>query len=301
MRCSGAKRPIRSAETVAAVRIIQRPDRDRLGEGLWWSVGEQALYWVDIHGARLNRLQIDTDAVTTWAMPAKIGWAIERSGHSGFMVGLADGVAALTLDPFQLSPLALPLGLGPADRLNDACADAEGRLWFGTMADDAQAFSGGLYRLGADFTLTRMDAPYCIPNGPVFSHDGRTLYHTDSRLRTVFRFAVAGDGGLGARTAHIVFPESWGAPDGMAVDADDHLWICQYGGGRISRFDPGGRLDRSCALPTARITNAVFAGAGLDRMFVTSAADPAGLDPLAGALFEIEPGARGMPPHRFAG
>jgi len=50
------------------------------------------------------------------------------------------------------------------------------------------------------------------------------------------------------------------------------------------------------------VTNCVFAGAGLDRMFVTSAALGKPGEPLAGGLFEVDPGGmRGLAPHYFGG
>ena len=84
------------------------------------------------------------------------------------------------------------------------------------------------------------------------------------------------------------------------VDRDGGIWIACWGGGCVSRFTPNGVRERSIALPASQISNCVFAGADLDRMYVTSAAD--GVDePHAGALFEIDPGCRGVPAHRYAG
>jgi len=48
------------------------------------------------------------------------------------------------------------------------------------------------------------------------------------------------------------------------------------------------------------VTNLVFAGPNLDRLFITSASGGRD-DPNAGALFEVDPGSRGMLPQRFAG
>ena len=70
------------------VRIITRDRSDRLGEGPTWSARENALYWVDILGQRLNRLDLASDAVTSWEMPDTIGWVVER--EDGF-VGLSGG------------------------------------------------------------------------------------------------------------------------------------------------------------------------------------------------------------------
>jgi D-xylonolactonase len=44
-------------------RVIQRPIRDQLGEGLLWSARENAVYWVDILAPALHRLSLADDSV----------------------------------------------------------------------------------------------------------------------------------------------------------------------------------------------------------------------------------------------
>jgi xylono-1,5-lactonase len=88
----------------------------------------------------------------------------------------------------------------------------------------------------------------------------------------------------------------------MTVDAAGCLWIAHWGGARVSRFDPDGVLERAIHLPVSQVTNCVFAGAGLDRMFVTSASVGREDEPLAGALFEVDVGGvKGLAPRYFAG
>jgi sugar lactone lactonase YvrE len=69
----------------------------------------------------------------------------------------------------------------------------------------------------------------------------------------------------------------------------------------VSRFTPRGEFDRSIELPTPRITSCVFAGENLERMFCTSASIGIEGDPLAGSLFEVEPGVRGAYQYLFDG
>ena len=87
----------------------------------------------------------------------------------------------------------------------------------------------------------------------------------------------------------------------MTTDAEGCLWVGHWDGGRVSRFTPEGKLDRAIALPASRITSCTFAGENLDRMFVTSASEGREDEPAAGALFEIDPGVRGLAPCTFAG
>lgn len=283
------------------VRIVARGgQRDTLGEGLLWSARDGVLYWTDILAPALNRLSLDDGQVDRWAMPDMIGWVIEREDEPGFIAGLRSGFAELTLDPFLLTPIHDPEAHLPDNRMNDAKADRWGRIWAGTMPLGCDRPSGSLYRLDADRTVTVADTGYTVANGPAISPDGRWLYHTDTVLGLVYRFALD-EQGIRDREVFIRFQPDWGSPDGMTVDADGHLWIAHWGGARVSRFTPDGVLDRAISLPASQITNVCFAGERLDRMFVTSAADGVPDEEHAGCLFEVDSGVRGLQPGRYAG
>lgn len=282
------------------VRIIARDRRDTLGEGPLWSSRENAVYWVDILGKRVNRLGLADDCVTSWELPDVVGWLVERDTRPGFIAGIGRRFTALRLDPLTIHTIAAPEDEVEGNRFNDAKADAKGRIWAGSMPFGCDVPSGSFYRLDIDGTATRVDSDYTIPNGPAIGPDPSFLLHTDTALGTIFRYAVNDDGSLGERTPHIVFEESWGSPDGMTFDAEGHLWVACWGGSQVIRFTPDGRYERALALPASQITNCCFAGERLDRMFVTSAGD--GVDePEGGALFEVDPGCTGLAPYRFAG
>lgn len=274
--------------------------RDILGEGIVFDRRHCALYWVDIIGQRVNRYDLSTGAYAEWPVPELIGWLLPRAAAPGFIAGLKSGFHALTLEPFDLTPIAAPEPDMPGNRMNDACVDPEGRIWAGTMTMEGVRADGALYRLDPDLSWSRLDAPYCIANGPAISADARWLYHTDSAAGEVYRFARREDGTLGPRELFINFLPEWGAPDGMTVDADGGLWIAHWGGGCVSRFTPDGQRERWIGLPASQITKPCFAGSGLDRMFVTSASD--GVDEaLAGSVFEVDPGCAGLPLQCFGG
>ncbi|WP_291424649.1 SMP-30/gluconolactonase/LRE family protein [Acidocella sp.] len=288
------------------MRVLD-PAAALLGEGPVWIAEENALYWVDIKGRQLNRYDMTDDAVTRWLMPAQLCWVIARRHASGFIAGLgkAIGVLHMSEPPVFEAKLDVEAEL-PGNRLNDAKADGAGNIWLGTMDDTERRPDGALYALGADFSLRREDSGYVVANGPAFSPDGVTLYHTDSAARTVYRFRRRADGGLAEREVFVCFQPEDGYPDGMTVDAQGGVWVAHWGGGRVTRFLPDGTRDRAIELPVSQVTSCAFGGKRLDRLFVTSAA--AGLsaaaraaEPLAGALFELDPGVVGLLPGRFAG
>lgn len=290
---------------MSAVRPVPRDTRDILGEGLLWSARENALFWTDILGRKLWRMRLTDEHISHWDMPEAIGWIVERA-RGGFVVGLRSGFHHLELEPFRLELIGNPQPERPGNRLNDAKADARGRIWAGSMpfADQPSTnwpASGALYCLDPSGEITRHDDGITIANGPALSPDGKVLYHTDSRIGQVWKFTINADGSLGPREPHLQFDTSKGAPDGMTCDSEGGLWIAFYSGAKVARFHPDGQLDREIALPTPQITNVCFAGTDLSRMFVTSAADGRPDDPLAGALFEVEAGAIGVQPHQYLG
>lgn len=284
---------------MALIRVIERDRRDELGEGPLWSSRDDAVYWTDILGHRINRLSLRDGGVESWQMPNYTGWVIERES-GGFVAGIGREVAALAADGTIVDRIARLEADRAGNRVNDAKADAAGRVWMGTMPVTADKPTGGFYRLDPDGAVTSMDDGYRIANGPAISADGRTILHTDSGLGIIYRFTLDAVGDPSERTEFIRFEPHWGKPDGMTFDAEGGLWVACWGGGCVMRFTPEGERDRIIELPASQISSCTFAGANLDRMFVTSAA--VDLDePLGGALFEVDPGCRGLPTHRYRG
>ncbi|MFD1786322.1 SMP-30/gluconolactonase/LRE family protein [Sphingomonas floccifaciens] len=285
--------------------IVSGSGRSVLGEGVTWSARDNAVYWVDILGLGIRRLLLDDGRVTHWTTPERTGWLIERTGGDGFIAGLQSGFHELTL-PQDGGTAVVTRIIDPEpdladNRMNDAAADCHGRIWAGTMPVSCEGETGTFYRLDPDRTLTTVDAPYTIANGPAIAPDGTWLFHTDTALNTIFRFDIRDDGSLGQRVPHIVFDGSAGHPDGMTLDADGCLWVAHWGGSRVTRFDLTGQAMRHIPLPASQITRMAFAGADLDRMFVTSAADGVDHETHAGALFEVDPGCKGLPTLAFGG
>ncbi|MCJ2067073.1 SMP-30/gluconolactonase/LRE family protein [Methylobacterium sp. J-088] len=289
----------------SGIRIVARSGsqigRDRLGEGPIWVPERGTLFWVDIEAPALNWLDLARGETGRRPFPEPLGWIIPRAGRRDFVVGLKSGFATYDFEADRIVPVGDPEPDYPDNRLNDAKVDFAGRIWAGSMHQAETAISGSLHRLDPDLTWQRMDGEYGVANGPTFSLDGRIIYHSDSAARTVYAFDLTADGTLSGKRPFLRFPDDWGWPDGMTTDAEGCLWIAHWGGSRISRVDPDGRLIRTVALPAPNITSCAFAGDGLDRLFVTSASRGAEGVPEAGALFELDVGVVGLPPRAFGG
>ncbi|RYE86323.1 MAG: SMP-30/gluconolactonase/LRE family protein, partial [Oxalobacteraceae bacterium] len=188
------------------------------------------------------------------------------------------------------------------NRFNDGHVDAAGRLWFGSMDNGESEATGTLYRFdGAGQSARAMDAGYIITNGPAISPDATTLYHTDTLARTIHAFDLGPDGAINGKRLFVAH-EGSGHPDGMAVDAEGHLWVAVFGGWRIDRYDPQGRKVGEVRFPCANITKPAFGGDDLRTVYATTARK--GLSeadllaqPLAGGLFTFRADAPGLPQH----
>lgn len=284
--------------------------RNAVGESPVWHEGEQALYWVDIPARALCRWQAATDAVTTWLAPEMLG-CIARGARAGqWLAALESGVfelQAMADGQLQSRSLASVQHAQPGMRFNDGRCDRQGRFWAGTMVMDMglAAPAGALYRYDAA-GLAQVLPGFITPNGQGFSPDGRTMYVSDSHpaVQTIWAFDY--DTASGTPTRRRVFVDMKahpGRPDGAAVDEDGCYWICANDAGLVHRFTPDGRLDRSLAVPVKKPAMCAFGGAGLDTLYVTSIR-PGGVDlsdqPLAGGLFALRPGVRGLPEPAFA-
>lgn len=268
-----------------------------LAEGPVWVAAEGALYWVDIKGPAIHRMDFFDGATVSWPMPERVGFILPRK-DGNFLIGLKSGLASWSPES-GIEKLSVVEPDLPDNRFNDAKVDPKGRLWAGTMDDVEGNATGWLYRFDATDRFRQMDGPYVVTNGPAISPDGRTLYHTDTFRRQTHAFDLGDDGELSNKRLFVELPEGTGFPDGMTVDADGGVWIAHWGGWRVSRFTPDGVFDCKIDLPAGQVTSCVFAGPDLDRMFVTTAS--IGLDekaleaqPQAGGLFEVDPGHSGV-------
>lgn len=275
--------------------------RNATGESPVWNAAEQALYWVDIPAGRLHRWSMADGQTQNWQAGEMLAClAMHPSG--GWLAGMQSGL-------FHLRPqddggirsecLARVEHPRPQMRFNDGRCDRQGRFWAGTMLLDmaAGARVGALYRY--DGQLQQRLDDLIVPNGLAFSPDGRIMYLSDSHptVQAVWAFDYDTDSGTPHnRRLFIDMTRHPGRPDGAAVDVDGCYWICGNDAGLVHRFTPDGRLDRSLAVPVQKPAMCAFGGPQLDTLFVTSIR-PAGdvsEQPLAGGVFALSPGVRGM-------
>jgi len=197
----------------------------------------------------------------------------------------------------------------PNNRLNDGKVCPGGRFYAGSIdVPDAQKEKAGFYVLDIDHKVRKLLDKVTISNGLIWSHDNKTMYYIDSPLRRIDEFDYdIKTGDISNRRVLIAIPPGDDVPDGMTIDVDGNLWVAHWGGSKITQWNPKTKeLLRTIPVPASRVTAMSFGGPNLEDLYITSArvglSDEAlAKEPLAGSLFVVKPGVRGVPANEYLG
>jgi L-arabinonolactonase len=286
--------------------VIARPasfevlavSRDALGEGPWWSVADQTLTWVDIRGHKVRRSDLSGAGEVGWNTPSDVGFAIPGQGNH-ILLGLRSGLSWLDPGTGKIDLDTALAELGTDHRPNDGKTDRFGRVWFGSMHDAETDATSRLYRYDASGVATVLRG-ITTSNGLGWSPDNSVMYHTDSIARRIMAYRFDPDSGrISAGRVFAEDPAGY-VPDGLTVDAEGYLWSAKWDGGKVVRYAPDGRAVLELEFPVLRPTSCMFVGSDLGTLAVTSAFSPsddtAG-QRLAGSVFLVHTGVRGLPEH----
>jgi len=280
-----------------------------LGEGTLWDPQAQCLWWIDIYSNAIHRYDPLSKQSQSFATPRPPGClAIRRSG--GLVVAMGDGFYFFDPATHQFHHIIDAESNIAETRMNDGKTDRQGRFWSGTVFDVEGKISsplGALYRLDADLSCHKMVEGVSCSNGLAWSPDSRTLYFTDSAIPHVWAWDFDADtGAIENRRVFIDLSAINGVCDGATVDAEGCYWLTLPFKSKVQRYDPSGQLMCTIELPTDAPTCCEFGGKDLDVLYVTTArlrrtSDELKGQPLAGGLFALDVGVKGLPASPFLG
>src|SRR5580704_19604974 len=93
-----------------------------LGEGPFWDVAGQRLYWVDIKSRLIHQFDPSTGIDRRWSTPEVVGsLAVREKG--GLIVALRSGFYFYDLELGQATPAAIPSDHPTQNRFNDGKTD----------------------------------------------------------------------------------------------------------------------------------------------------------------------------------
>ena len=270
-----------------------------LGEGpISYGDKNNSISWVDILNKRVYSRTIDTGITEELQTEDHVSFVIPRT-DGGLLLGTTHG-------PIGVGPdLTIPIlkHEGPnAMRFNDAKVSPDGDLWFGTMSYEEIPEVAGLYcLLSNDLSISKKLSQVSISNGTVWSSDKSTMFYIDSPTRSIWLFDYDGEN-ISDKRLGIRFPDEFGFPDGMTIDAEGGLWVAFWMGNAVRRFDPANNFSLTATVltPAKRTTSCVFGGENLDQLIITSSHSDDPQEPHeAGMTFICTPGFVGLPTEPF--
>jgi sugar lactone lactonase YvrE len=290
-----------------------------LGESPFWHSHEQMLYWADITGCKLNRLNAFTGDVEIWRMPSEPGcFAPAKLG--GFIIALRDKIARAHVWGGALERLHQLDHDAATTRSNDGKCDSAGRFWVGTMFEPRTATKAQLHCWNGEALLLKK-ANVTVANTLAFSPDSKTVYWADTPQHIIWAWDF--DVETGEMTHQRVFkqfskkPEGWtsgmpsnggysGRPDGAAVDTEGNVWVAMFEGKRVVQLSPLGIELQRIETPVTTCTMPAFGGDDMQTLYLTTARHNRSelelkREPLMGCVFSLRVSAVGLPVSFYAG
>ncbi|KAK5073454.1 rRNA-processing protein cgr1 [Lithohypha guttulata] len=289
----------------------------KLGEGVYYVPERNELRFLDINSSKLYIIDLnkgpDSLKEIDTGMPVGVTVDIEGVDSSEIVLaGAKDGVTKFNLKTQKHDYVVKYWsGAGAEEktkrmRSNDGAVDTAGRFWVEAFDDPEigdPSDEGVLFRMDPDGTLQTMYEKIVIPNGITWNEQDNTMHLTDTTEKRILSFAYhSKTGDISDKKIFYDHSKSGlpGNPDGHTQDSEGNLWQALYGGSRVIRVTPEGKVTGEVLLPTRNITCCVFAGTDL---FVTSAVEE---DPennpesakYAGNLFKVNVGVGGAPRHK---
>jgi sugar lactone lactonase YvrE len=164
-------------------------------------------------------------------------------------MGPAGGVWKLRQDR-EIEPFLIELNGAPLGVTNFVLVDLQGRVWItitsrqGPLSKAFYAHEWGAspdgYIIVIDDNGTRVFADkLCFPNELRVDAEGRFVYLAETFAHRIIRFDTRSQDPASTKDIFIQF-ENEIFPDGLAFDAEGHLWVASLFSNRILRVSPAG-------------------------------------------------------------
>lgn len=165
-------------------------------------------------------------------------------------------------------------GLHPG-HTNDMVVDDQGRAYVGNIGfdfDEGQEAGPTLLTLvRPDGTIERAAEDMFCPNGAVITADGSTLIIAESMADRLAAFDIDADGRLSNRRIFADLPGH--VPDGICLDAENHVWVASPFANEVIRVAEGGRIVERIATGDVQPYACMLGGEDGRSLYICCAAD----------------------------
>ncbi len=256
-------------------------------EGPLWSAKENAIYCVAIDQCLIYKIDVNSKEVRTHKTESQVGCVV--LSEEGFIMSAEkNGLFKINTETGERCFIT-QLETNAAMRYNDGKLDPIGRFLVGTKGY-GQEFEeqACLYSFDGKESKKIIEG-ITISNGIGFSKDGSNLYFIDTPIKKVGKYFYDIEKGTAVFDKYIIEIPDQGFPDGMCTDVDDMIWVAEWEGGKICKWNPNtGEKIQEIQLPCKRVTSCCLGGENLEYLIITTAKDDDNYEPLAGGLFRVK-------------
>jgi sugar lactone lactonase YvrE len=256
-------------------------------EGPIWDSTNKVIYCVSIEQGIIYQINPKSGEVQSYVTQGSVGCvALDKKGN----LISAEKEGIFNTNPKTRKKTYLTQFESSKDlRYNDGRFDPVGRFLVGTKSEkdyfvEDKVVKGKLfsYHNGVHKVLLN---DLLISNGIGFSYNEDKMYFIDTPTKKVAQYKYNLDTGDMSFEKYIINIDGNGWPDGMCVDLDGNIWVAEWEGGRVRKWDVNtGQVLDEITVPCSRVTSCCLGGDDLRDLFITTARHEN--DILGGSLFK---------------
>lgn len=256
---------------------------NQLLEGPLWDAENNLLYFVAIDDQMIYQLNEETTEIQTFPTESPVGAAV-LTNDGAILSAEKDGIYSIDLESKKRTFVVQP-NSDERLRYNDGKMDPRGRFFIGNMGYNQTVEGGASLYVIEEGKAKELLSDLTLSNGLGWSEDEQTFYHIDTPKKRVDQYDYDSENASVSNKRTVVEIKTDSVPDGMCVDLDDNIWVAEYGGKRVCKWDVAtGEKMAEISLPVSNITSCCLGGSELEYLYITSAKKDR--EALSGGLFK---------------
>lgn len=254
-------------------------------EGPVWESKNNLIYCVSISDQIIYRFDSKTTEVTSYLTDGPVGAVV--LDKEGFLLSAEkSGIYRIDPETKERTLIANP-NTDERMRYNDGKILPNGHFFIGTMGyHEVIEGAAALYVVDGDETKELLSG-LTISNGIGWTEDCQYIYHIDTPTQKVKKYAYDSESKTLSKEKTVVEIADDSFPDGMCVDRDGKLWVAEYGGSKVCKWNPEtGKKEETIPMPVTNVTSCCLGGPNMEYLYITTAKEEG--EPLSGGLFRVK-------------
>lgn len=281
-------------------------------EGVTYDARNDALYYIDIPKGTIYK--VDKQGIVFFKIDESVGVIGLTTDCNKLICGVSKSFKILDLVDGSIEEIVKYPNENIVNevqlRSNDGSVTPKHNFIVGTNDLKEEHMYGSLWSLNcSDNSLSELWGDCGIPNGINWDLKRNLCYWTDSVTQTVYKYDYYLENDeidLKSKQEWFKVDENGNAPDGSCLDSEGNLYVCIWGGYKIVRIQPNGKIDMEFKIPAKNVTCCTFGGEFLSILYITTAKltsnDLPDSTDLGGSVFSIdlkEFNIKGLPKFQF--